>query len=385
MILNFKKSGLGVLLTLLAVLAVGALSQTPAFAQAIPGAAADPNQAASAPTPCAVVAQDPAQQPPNFGGYPTEYPQDGSGYQSQPPDPPKPQNPVRKVCEDGKIEIRLGNDRHFGYRIGDHIPIVVLIATDPTVRLDFTSLAQQVLGFDGSDFELAAPPVVRSQVLANGKVLYRIDLTVLTWVPKDQIVFNLDLRYATDLAPDKKTPNWKRLTTPDFVVSRSPTADNGENLLEGDLDSKVLGTPWSMYPALALAVLLIGLWPGLALVKWINRVRPRKVLPPKAAAWKVLDPAIKQALASGFTLDTYRQIASALRRYLGATRGTPIEPATFQEVKGRLENDADLQSIERSFVLCERVIFEGESLSDEENGELIALVEKLVPRPWESR
>ncbi len=313
-----------------------------------------------------------------------EFPED-DGPANQEPEPPKPQNPVRKVIEDGKIEIRLGNSRHFGYRIGDHIPMVVLLIADEGVKFDFTSLKQEVLGFDGSDFELTKPALVRTQQLSKGKVLYRIDMTLVTWVPKDGVVFNLDLRYAVDLAVDGKTPNWKRLTTPDFVVSRSWTADNGEALLEGDLESKTSGSSWMILPSLIVACFLVGLWPGLELVKWINRIRPRKVMPPKMAAWKIFDKVFADAKASGFTMEHYKQIASALRRYLGATKGVPIEPATFLEVRDRLESDAQLPLIESALGKCERVIYSREELDDEDNRELYREIEELVPRPWDQQ
>ncbi len=377
--MNKNKFGLKALALALALCA-GATAFAQAPAQAAPGDA----QSNSAATACGVpvAAGSPS---PSYGGYPYEYPEDGGGTNAQPPEPPKPQNPVRKVCEDGKIEIRLGNSRHFGYRIGDRIPVVVLIAADENVKIDFTSLKQEVLGFEGSDFELAAPALVRSQKLQGGKVLYRLDLTVVTWVPKDNVVFQLDLRYATDLAADGKTPNFKRLTTPDFVVSRSWTADNGEALLEGDLEAKPAGSSWALMPVLIVGFFLLGLFPGMELVKWINRVRPRKVMPPKAAAWKILDKIFADARANGFKPDHYKQIASAFRRYLGAAKGVPIEPATFLEVRDRLEGDPELPMIESALTKCERVIYHGETLEDEENRELLKEIEQLVPRPWEQR
>jgi len=377
--MNRIKFGLKALALVLAVNA-SAIAFAQDATQAAPGNA----QGNSAATACGVAIAA-GSQPPAYGGYPYEYPEDGGGTNVQPPEPPKPQNPVRKVCEDGKIEIRLGNSRHFGYRIGDRIPIVVLIAADENVKIDFNSLKQEVLGFEGSDFELSSPAQVRSQKLKDGKVLYRIDMTVVTWVPKDNVVFQLDLRYATDLAPDGKTPNYKRLTTPDFVVSRSWTADNGEALLEGDLEAKPAGSSWALMPVLVLAFFMLGLFPGMELVKWINRIRPRKVMPPKAAAWKILDKIFADARANGFKPDHYKQIASAFRRYLGAVKGIPIEPATFLEVRDRLEGDPELPKIESALTKCERVIYHGDTLADEENAELLKEIEQLVPRPWEQQ
>jgi hypothetical protein len=386
-------------LLLLLTLAVGASG--PVFAQ---GAPAQPTPAVTAPTAPATadaaalaakaaleqlcgapLAQANGGQPPNYGGYPYDYPEDAGGENDKPAEAPKPQNPVQKVCEDGKIQILLGNSRHFGNRIGDHIPLTVLIKADPSVQIDFTSLSQKVLGFDGSDFELAAPAVVRSQVQKDGSVVYRLELTLQTWVPKENLVFNLDLRYATGFAADGKTPNWKRLTTPDFVVTRSNTADNGEELLEGDLDGKSTVLPWLTYPLLTLGIFLVLLWPGLVFVKFINRIRPRVALPPKVLAWRVFDRVFGEAKTNGFTREHYQLIAMAVRRYLGATKGVPIEPATFQEVRHRLENDPELPLIESALTKCERVMYKNDVLTERENAQLIAEIEKLVPRHWDSK
>ncbi len=325
-------------------------------------------------------AQTPA--PPGYP-YDYDYPSDAGGYKEEEPELPKPQNPVRKVIEDGKIQILLGNSRHFGNRIGDHIPITILIATQENVQLDFTSLKQGQLGVDGSDFELVSPAKVRSQK-QDKVIIYRIDLMVRTWVPKDAVIFTLDLRYATEMTPDGKTPNWKVFTTPDFVVSRSRTADNGEELLEGDLEKKTPGQPWATYPLLVMGIFLVLLWPGLAVVKFINRIRPRRVLPPRTAAWRVFDRVFKDAKANGFTPEHYKQILAAVRRYLSATKGVPIEPATFLEIQDRLDKDVELNLIESVLTRCERVIYAGEKLSDDENRALTKEIEKLVPRHWDN-
>ncbi|MBX9691355.1 MAG: hypothetical protein K2Z81_03155 [Cyanobacteria bacterium] len=337
---------------------------------------------AQAPTP-ATTGGAAAPAPPT--GYPyDDDPSDAGGVKEDEKDLPKPHNPVRQVLADGKIQILLGNSRHFGNRIGDHIPITILIATQDNVQLDFTSLKQGQLGFDGSDFELVSPARVRSQKQKDGVIVYRIDLMVRTWVPKDAVIFTLDLRYATEMTPDGKTPNWKRMTTPEFVVSRSRTADNGEELLEGDLEKKTPGQPWATYPLLVMGIFLVLLWPGLAVVKFINRVRPRKVLPPRTAAWRVFDRVFKDAKANGFTTEHYKQILAAVRRYLSVTKGVPIEPATFLEIQDRLEADSELELIESVLSKCERVVYAGDKMGDDENRTLMREIEKLVPRHWDS-
>lgn len=377
-----KLTNISTMLLLLASLAVGAPIAYAAEDAGAPDKASVAQQAA--PATAVGTTQATTPPPPNQGGYPYDYPSDTGNSPEEKKELPKPQNPVRKVLDGGKVQIIMGNDRHFGHRIGDHIPVTVLIATAKDVKLDFTSLEQGKLSFEGSDFELAGPVTVKSQV-QNDMVVYRIDLTLQTWVPKPNVVFNLDLRYATELTPDGKTPNWQKLTTPDFVVTRSATADNGEELLEGDLDAKQSAQPWATYPLLVTGIFLVLLWPGLVLVKWLNRVRPRKVLPPKAAAWRVLTPVLKDARDNGYNEEHYKKILMALRRYLEATKGVPVEPSTFLEIQDRLENDPDLADIESALTKCERVIYAGETLEDADNRELVKEIERLVPRPWEEK
>lgn len=366
-------------LTGIATLSVSDEVQTEAFTFTAAPGTLSPSVVAQA-GPAAQTAPPPPQQ----AGYPYDYPSDQGKEAESPQELPKPRNPSRLILENGRVQVLLGNERHFGYRIGDHIDVTVLIAVQKDIQLDFTALRQGQLASDGSDFELVKPAEIRSQ--PQGELMvYRVDLVLQTWVPKPNIVFNLDLRYAPDLAVDGKTPNWKKLSTPDFVVTRSPTADNGEELLEGDIDKMKMPRSWLTIPMLVLGIFLMLLWPGMETIKWVNRVRPRKVLPPKAAAWRVLDRVFEDVELNGsYTEEHYKQILAALRRYLDATRGVPIEPATFLEIQDRLEDSDDLELIESALTKCERVIYAGEKLSDEENKSLKREIENLVPRPWES-
>jgi len=343
--------------------------------------------------PAGAVAQN---QPPNYNGYPYDYPSDAGGADNKPSEPPQPVNPVRKVCEGGKVEILLGNSRHYGYRIGDHVRITVLVRVDENVVVDFSSLKQKKISFTGSDFELVEEPTVRSQPAGDGKVLHRIDLTVQSWVPMSvappeesrpggHLIFNLDLRYATELAADGKTPVWKVLTTPDFVVSGSNTVDHGTGLLEGDLDAKTPRNPWPTMPLLIAGFFLVLFFPGLMVVKYLNRIIPRKKVPQHVAAWRAFDKVMASTRDGGFKVEHYAGIEGALRTYLQAVTGKPIEAATILEIRDFLDDHAQLAEIDTVISLCERAIYLGETISDEENWQIIKGFEALVPRPWDSK
>jgi len=341
-----------------------------------------PTPPAAAPTVMPPFARpyDPYASPPGQPGAKWGYPganggDDGEG--SPPPDQPDPtpENPVRKIYENGKIMVMVGSERHFGYRIGDIVPVTILVAVDDSVHVNFDYIAKGVLGADGSDFELAQPATIKPVAKDKGRTLYRMDLQLRSWVVKKAIVFNADFLYALELTPDGKTPNWKRLTTPDFVVTTSNTADNGTDLLEGPTDESSPRLSWFTYPLLLIGSTLVLIWPALLFLSWLRRVRPPQNLPANELAWLSFDRAIAEGKASGLSPRHYKRIAFALRRYLG------VQAATLEEVSEQLKDHPDLEAVKSALSKCEAVIYGRQTLTPEENAELIAELEKLVPRP----
>ncbi len=359
--------------------------------QAVPAVGTSPtagqpnvNAAGAAAQTCGIVttATAIAQVPPGFPGFPGEEEPTPAE-----PEDPKPANPVQKVCEDGKIIIQVGNGQHFGHRIMDLVEVTVLIVADDSVKFDFTSLEKGVIGFEGQDFDLAKPyplgalapgqsPVtIKSAPYKKGQTIYRIDLIVQSSVPKKAIPFQLDLRYATDTAPDGKSPNWKRLTTPDFVVTTSNTADNGDELLEGDLEAKQAPRPWAMWPTLVGGIFLTLMWPALVIVRRINREKPIRKSPPNEVAWRVYLRVQKQVAETGWQERHYKLMASAIRQYFG------VDPATINEVGERLKDHPNLDMILSALNKTEAVLFQQRVLTEHEINELCEQFEELIPRP----
>ncbi|MBS1992223.1 MAG: hypothetical protein JSS83_16990 [Cyanobacteria bacterium SZAS LIN-3] len=377
---------------------------------------------AAAPSLCAVIdgkiAGEQAsanQSTQSYQGYGDEG--DDSGPTAQPAQEPKPQNPVSKVCADGKVHIIVGitpNDqngysdshRHYGHFIMDRVPLTVVLDLDQSVQIDFTSLVtQKVIGFNGSDFLLAKqgpgePPAISitGPVVKGNRKIYRIELIVQTMVPKPS-AFNLDLRFAVDKTPDGKLPNWQTMTTPDFLVTTSDISDNGDQLLEGDLDMAAPRLPWMTVTALALGTFLVLFFPGLALVKRFNRVRPRKVIPADRLAWNVFEAQQADAIANGgYKRKHIRAIAHALRRYLGTLPQYPsIEALTVLEIENRFADDGKFASIKRALQMCEKDLYSDAALTVENPyesatalsaGDIEKLYEELdvlVPRPWDMK
>jgi hypothetical protein len=353
------------------------------FLTAPPGAfAQDATPTAQPPTTCSapsvVQAIDPSV---SASGYPDE------GFDYTPPTPaadPKPVNPVTKSCEDGKIQIMVGNKQQFGNRIGAIVQVRVLLLVQDGVTIDFGTLQRDILKFDGTDrFHLALDnPVTISQEQKNGKTLYTVDLRVQTFVPKPSVPFSIDLRYATSVVAATGKPDWRVLSTPDFMVTTSNTLDNGEDLLEGNMQPAVVALPWATRSLIYGGAGLIALWPLVALMIWLARKRPGRKVPPHEVAWKTFDKVFKDGEARGFGEVQYRLIVDALKGYLGA--GTRTREEISEMVKDSPKHDLIVSALKK----CDNALYIAKQggtgsdlLSEAEVAELIAQIKQIVPQP----
>ncbi len=421
---NYMRTALlAAALTMVSVASLNAQS-IPAVPTAAAPAATVKAQVVPDPDPCSKITGtiDGAGQSSNTSSY------NYGGYYSQPPADPKPQNPISATCGQGRLNIIVGttpsdqagftqSHRHFGHFIMDKIPLTVVLNVDESVEIDFNSLVKQkVLGFNGSDFMLAkqgpgetpaiqiSGPQLRVREIKgpDGSVIgkqtrkiYVINLIVQSMVYKPVIPFQLDLRYAYDATPDGK-PNWKTLTTPDFIVTRPNIGDNGEELLEGNLDERGTRISFMTVAALALGTFLLLLIPGTAAVKYINRVRPRKVIPANRAAWNVFEGQYKDAKANGgYKRKHIRAIVHALRRYLGTLPQFPqLEALTVMEIVARFSEEEKTEMAASVITMCEGDLFDAENnddqttattLTGEQIKSLFEDLQVLVPRPWDSK
>ena len=306
----------------------------------------------------------------------------------------KPTNPVMKVCEGGRIIIRVQNKRYHSYHIGDEVPIEIKILADDGVRLDFSSLTQKMLGFEGSDFQLIPVRVVdiasRPYDKRPHSTLYGIELAVQTFVTRPVVAFNLDLRYAIDVPPDVKQPNWRVLTTPDFAITNSPLiVGNDDELAEGDLQPVDVRLPWAAWPLTVLG-LFIAVWFGFLrrLVIHFNRKRPGRIIPPNEKAWAIFSKVYQDAKEYGeFSGQFLRKIDAGLRRYLAETTKLRIESFSIEELSALMADDPQLPLLVSVLQKCESVLFaradEDVQLTEDQIHELYEELKQLVPQPEE--
>lgn len=296
---------------------------------------------------------------------------------------PAPVNPATRSIDSGRLMIVVGSPRNFGYRIGELIPVTIIISGDKNVQVNMEALQRGFLSNDASDFEPAGKPVVTSEE-RNGKKIWRVQLLVRSWVMKPVLVFNCDFHYATELLPDGKTPNWKPLTTPDFVIETSNTAtDAAKELMPGDMDLKASPKPALVQPLKTGGYVLLSLLPIWLLVKLWKRIRPARPLTTREQAWLEFDEVLDQAKqAGGLKYEHLQRIAGTLRSFLH------IEAVPVSEVALPLEqyfavydNRVEMMTITVSALSkLERALYSKMPLTQQEQLTLMREIERIVPR-----
>lgn len=294
---------------------------------------------------------------------------------------PSPANPAQLQFEGGKLIVVIGATRHFGYRIGEQIPLTIVISADPGVRVNIEGITRSVLSSDGSDFELVEKPVVRTETRGN-KTVYKVQLKLRSWVVKPILQFTADFLYATDLLPDGKNPNWKPATTPVFVVTTSNTcSENAKELLEGDMELKQSPTPVLAKPLRYVGYLLVSVVPLLLVYRLWRRTRPMRKLTPAEKAWRRFDRIISDSAGVlGYT--HLEQIDETLREYFGV-QSVPLEDiavpldAFFADDENKVEM---LTTAVSALSKLYNALYSKNPLRDEEKAELLDEIEKLVPR-----
>lgn len=330
---------------------------------------------------------------PNYGSYPSTYYSGNYGgvngmydeeqYYTPQPTPtatpvPQPINPANKSCEFGKILIAVTTTRHGTYRIGDTIVVDIYISTDPTVQLNFDNLIQQnALVFGTSDFELIPPPVLTSSQ-EDGRNQYHLQLRVRSFSTKPIQFVTVDLLYAVEFA-ESNAPAWRRLTSPELMITTTSTLDHGEQPLQGDIQQRPVGRVWLANVLLGVGAIVIVatlLVFGIPrTIKYLTRPRP---VGANVIAWQQFDEILARGKTQGFVRADYAQIAAALRAFIAR------EPATLREITIVNKGDERLAYIRNALRKLDAIVFapvgEEKLLNIKELEQLERELSRIVPR-----
>lgn len=298
---------------------------------------------------------------------------------------PAPVNPTQMSLESGKVMVVVGSPRHFGYRIGEVIPLTIVISADQNVHINIDGITRGVLAAEGSDFELAAKPVMVKEQRGN-RTVYRIQLQLRSWATtnKPTLVFTGEFLYATSLLPDGKNPHWKAATTPAFVVNTSVTApETAKELLEGDMDGKTSQTPALAFPARITGIVLVSLLPAFLLYRLWRRVRPERYRSREELTWVNLDRIFEASAKEGtLTGDHLKQLSEVLRDYLRIP-SVPLEDVAIplEDFFAMHEDKLAMLSLATSALTkLNTAVYSKSELTAEEKAELVTEIQQIVPR-----
>lgn len=326
-----------------------------------------------------------------------------------PPALPALENPLTGIMEAGQLIVTVSTTRryesgpsvNYGYRLGQLIPITLVISADPHVKVDLGALMRQTLIKGESAYEVVAPPVVTKEN-KNGKNITIVQLVVRTWKIENVVPFNCQFHYATGFLPDGKSPDWKLATTPDFNISMSRTAtESSKELLPGDGSVKVTARVWWSKPLEiggAVVMALVPLW--LAYRFWLL-YRNANMATRARRAWSVIDKMLSERENAGheeFSPTQLKVISAALREYLSIesiptqmaheplerffeTRDRSAVPNKDRGAVPNKDRNGDMKALCISALSkLDRAIYSQSALTVEETNALIAEISRIIPR-----
>jgi hypothetical protein len=287
---------------------------------------------------------------------------------------------AQNSADDGKVIVRIGTEQDFGYRIGDLVHVRVLVVTDPSVQVDFSAIQGGTLypkaapsySYYGSspdptagtpDFMLFEPAKITS-FLSDGKRIWQLDLTLQSFKEKAALKFQTQFKYLSD---DGKT--WTTQDSPAADMYTTVSAQEKDQFDEGNLANQTNPTP----PVVRVLIWL-SIWStacALTILAFGYRKKQKEIaaMPANQRAWQTIDRVAADARRSGWKPAHYARVTGALMRYLGLE---------YTDV-GALKSSPD-QSRRRLGAVLEKVLYANEAFSGAETAQLLADLEKVVPR-----
>lgn len=306
--------------------------------------------------------------------------------------------------------IAVHGAEHFGNRVGNIVPFnikVFLLEPQSTttderaIEVNFSALRRgqlQAVADADPDWLLAdkrvlppgevpisVPDAPKAVLIKWGNSQYKaqlweIKLYAQTMRRAQPLPFSIDFAFARELLPSGGL-DWKAISTPEYLVSMSATADKSQDLATGNTQP----VPQEKPIALAFALIAVGLTlvfaPAARAIVPALRSRFAKTsnLNPVEEAWRVLKPifaAAKSDCGYNFNQAQVRDIVRALKRFFN------IEAWTVEQLwEHRFDLD-DGELLHSVLLPMETGALEmGSTLSADRGAQLVERIERLVPKP----
>lgn len=305
--------------------------------------------------------------------------------------PAVPPAPVKTVvvpemtatCADGKVKVVI-SARHYGWQIGDVIPVNFVFTVPEGIKLNTDRLMQGKLTLAPDfkqSFEMVGKPII-SITKKDGATIYDVTIEVRQFEIKPVLSFSMQLPYAKENLPDG-SPKWEPFTTPAYLLLNS--IDGGYENMDRPLTmgntAPVKPRSAAIVPVMWIIIVLLMLpWPLIAMVRYSNRTRTRKSMSRDAAAWLALHQTVQSGKKIGFGVPHYNRVGEVLRKYF-STEYPGLAGMTQTEIEALPDEDrANL--LKSVFRKLDRVLVDQKSLSAAEQNQLVNELDKLIKRPY---
>lgn len=290
---------------------------------------------------------------------------------------------MKATCADDKVKVVI-SARHYGWQVGDVIPINVVFTVPDGIKLNTDRLMQGKLTLAPdfkTPFEMVGKPIIRV-AKKDGATIYDVTIEVRQFEIKPVLSFSMQLPFSRENLPDG-SPKWEPFTTPAYLllnsvdggyenIDRPPTLGNGAPMLPR--------TSWAV-PAMWIVIVLLMLpWPLIAMVRYANRRRAGKSMSRDAAAWLAMHQAVQSGRQIGFGVPHYNRMDEVLRKYFG-TQYPGLEGKTQTEIED-MPDEPRANLLKSVFRKLDRVLVDRKSLSAAEKAQLLTEVDQLIKRPY---
>lgn len=243
--------------------------------------------------------------------------------------------------------------RDYGWRTGDAIPVVLYIRQVPGTTVDTSNIAIK------GDFEVRKQPTqLVTKHLPDGSEMMKLRFTVQSFNVSKTWTLDANMTYKVVKSGDAQT-----VTLPGLKVYTSMTYDGRGNIQPGPLQ-----TQWDLPErVLTISLLALGLISLIWGIVWSERITKRNAKTPQRTPLQTVQHnyavLIKRIEAGDRGSDVYEQLERNVRWLY------KLEPKTRGQIELEVEmnNHPFQQEIKTIISLCDKRIYDGMELSDEEH------------------
>lgn len=290
---------------------------------------------------------------------------------------------MRATCASDKVQVVI-TARHYGWQIGDVIPINFVFTVPEGIKLNTDRLMQGKLALAPDfkpTFEMVGKPIIVMGKQA-GATVYDVTIEVRQFEIKPILSFTMQIPFSRENLPDG-SPKWEPFTTPAYLLLNSIDGgyENVDRPLVSGNTAPVKPRTAALVPVMwVIIVLLLLPWPLIAMVRYSNRTRPRRSMSRDAAAWLALHQVIKSGKQIGFGVPHYSRMGEVLRKYF-STEYTGLQGMTQTEIEA-LPDEPRANLLKSVFRKLDRVLIGQKSLTVAEQAQLVNELEQLIKRPY---